>query len=248
MILLVDIGNTRVKWRLLDKALKFIGCGALVNDELNLEYISSNFDNMTISHIYIANVASDSMSVWFEDLAHEKRAKLRKLSSQAAMLNIKLKYKNINNLGVDRSLALVGAFEGEGMLVIDAGSAITADYLNGKGEYLGGYIVPGLEMSRNLLISKTAKVGVFADIGADQPGLSTNECVNNGVVVMFRALVSGFISVAEAKGIDKFVITGGDGELFQMWSDDRLEYCDNLVLDGLAKYCLSESKFFLESQ
>ena len=243
MILLVDIGNTRTKWRLLSTARRCVESGDVINGEVSSRYISEHFFRAGIAHIYIANVAAESMLEKFEVLARNIGAELRRLQSQPVMLDVKLKYQDISRLGVDRGLALVGAFKGKGVLVIDAGSAITADYLSDEGEHLGGYIIPGLEMSRNLLISKTAKVGVLADIGSDQPGLSTGACVNNGVVIMLRSLVAGLIDMAEAKGINCFVVTGGDGGLFKKWGDDRLMLSENLVLDGMARYCIEECRF-----
>ena len=235
MNLFVDIGNSRIKWRMLDEALLIVSEGIIDNEDLSSEYLFFSFGYVCLSHIFISNVSNDSLEAPFRLIASNKKAKMTVVSTQEDVFGVKIEYENINSFGVDRWLALLGAFDKAGVLVIDAGSAITADYIDDNGMYVGGYIIPGLSMSRNLLINQTARVGVLADVGEGKPGLSTNQCVNNGVVIMFRSLLSGLIDIAESKGINRFVITGGDGLLFQEWGDHRLQYVENLVLDGLLK-------------
>jgi type III pantothenate kinase len=122
--------------------------------------------------------------------------------------------------------------------VIDAGSAITADYLNNEGEHLGGYILPGYEMSRRTLLGKTAKIGVMANLGSIVPGINTESCVNNGFAMLYTSLLDGFIKYAKSMGIDRFVITGGDAFMLKKFSTELVEIHENLVLDGLQKYSL----------
>ena len=236
MILLVDTGNTRTKWRVLNEVFHVVSSGCVMNEKLTSELINESFEALNLKSVYVSNVGKESLFYLFEDFARRLGVLMKRSESQPRMLNVRLGYEDVSRLGVDRALALVGAFDGQGVLVIDAGSAITADILNNKGQHLGGYIIAGLDMTRKLLISKTAKVGVMADIGSDQPGLSTSECVNNGVTIMFKSLISSLIDMAELNGVSRYLVTGGDAEVFRWWSGDRLVVCENLVLDGLTRY------------
>lgn len=240
MILLVDIGNTRTKWRVLDGAFDVALSGFMMNEKLTLASIDENFKKLSLKGVYVSNVAQDSLFCLFDEFSRRLNIKIKCFEVQQKMLNVRLGYEDVSRLGVDRALALVGAFEGQGILVIDAGSAITADILNRDGRHLGGYIIAGLDMTRKLLISKTEKVGVVAEVGFDQPGLSTGECVNNGITIMFKSLISGLIEMAKVKGVSCYVVTGGDAELFRQWSAGRLVVHENLVLDGIERYVRSE--------
>lgn len=236
MILLVDIGNTRTKWRVLDEASHLVSSDYVRNEKLNSAFINESFEKLSLKSVYVSNVGEESLFYLFEGFAKSFGVIIKRFETQSRMLNVRLGYEDVSRLGVDRALAMVGAFNGQGVLVIDAGSAITADILNNDGQHLGGYIIAGLEMTRKLLISKTAKVGVIAEVGFDQPGLSTNECVNNGITIMFKSLISGLIDIAKSKGVSRYLVTGGDAEVFRQWSGDRLVVSDNLVLDGLGRY------------
>jgi len=126
--------------------------------------------------------------------------------------------------------------------VVDAGSAITADFVGDLGEHFGGYILPGYELSRSVLLGKTAKVGVLADLGGLVPGQNTESCVNNGFTLLYRSLLEGLLEKARSMGIGKYVVTGGDARMFKMLGVDDFEYCENLVLDGLQKYLTSNDQ------
>lgn len=240
MILLVDVGNTKVKWRMLDDEMNIVQAGSVKSSEFTNNYASVEFYGISISFLYVSNVASNKVSIIFEKLAKQKKAEYREFKSQRHILKVRFGYKNVDEFGVDRALALVGAYSAKGVLVIDAGSAITADYLNDKGEHLGGYIVPGLWMTKGLLGSGTERVDACIGPGVKDLGITTSECVNNGSVILFHSLLDGLIIQAKKNGIEQFFVTGGDGKLFSEWSNGMLRYVENLVLDGLAK-CYQEN-------
>lgn len=235
MNLLVDIGNTRTKWRFVDSC-KRVSEGVLLNGLLNHDAIKEFTKESAINSIMLSNVGKPELTSMFIDLAESEEIQCRIIEAAKEMAGLQFAYEQVNTLGVDRCLAMIGAFEGNGILVIDAGSAITADFLNAKGEHLGGYIFPGCNLLKLSLKAGTCNVSVDAELGSSEPGKSTVQCVNNGFTLMIQALVSGLIEKAKCLDITNVILTGGDVDLFvQACPDIIFDIESNLVLDGLEK-------------
>ena len=135
------------------------------------------------------------------------------------------------------SSAQLGNEQLSGVIVVDAGSALTIDVVNARGEHEGGYIVPGLVMSQQALFTNTEQVIQYNDGAANNPhadlfkklGNDTNECVKNGVINQMLALIN---QVKEEYSDYEIVFTGGDGDVLartlKAGTVDR-----DLVLKGL---------------
>ena len=131
-------------------------------------------------------------------------------------------------------------------LIIDSGTAFTLDVINEEGLHLGGYILPGLRLMRESLVSKT---GISLADQVLEPrlelGNSTQEAVFNGGVASLVALAEKEIEEQRKKGFKPDVfITGGDASVL----DDLLAYtkskiAEDLVLDGLSLGCHGRSGF-----
>ncbi len=238
MILLVDVGNTRIKWRYLNALYIKIDSGEMNNDLVSRSSLIGSFKSYDIQALYLSCVGQRGVLDCIKEYSEWQKIKLNIIEAQKNMCGVTFAYEEIGRLGIDRCLAMIGAFEGSGILVVDAGSAITADYIDDRGRHIGGYIVPGYEMCRTVLLGKTAKIGVMADLGSLEPGANTDACVNNGFAVMYSALLEGFIKSARDFGIARFVVTGGDGVMIASLSAEVIECHENLVLDGLQKYSL----------
>ena len=236
MILLVDVGNTRTKWRLLDNEECLSESGFLNNDSITSAELDRRFKSFVAIRIVISCVASDAIFQVFREFAALRAFEVHHIRPKQKMNAITFGYEEINSLGVDRCLAMIGAFENEGLLVIDAGSAITADYIASDGRHLGGYILPGYNMSRKALLGNTANIRLTTQVGVFELGRSTGECVNNGFAVMFRSLLSALIQEAKERDIKRYVLTGGDAQVLKGFCIDEVEVVENLVLDGMLKY------------
>lgn len=239
MILLVDIGNTRMKWRYVVDDGLCVASGILLNSAITDEYFVKEFSCINIEEMFISNVGHDFVANWFKKYAKTKNIKIHFVQAQKCMNGLSFSYERVERLGVDRCLAMIGAYDGVGVLVIDAGSAITADFISDSGEHYGGYILPGYDMSRCALLGKTAKIGVVASLGDKEPGQNTESCVNNGFTLLYQSLIEGCLNMAKGLGIFRFVVTGGDAEMLKVLGSEKLEHHENLVLDGLQKYSLN---------
>jgi type III pantothenate kinase len=155
-------------------------------------------------------------------------------------------YENPQEVGPDRIADAVGAFDlyGGPTVVVDFGTATTFEAINEKGEYLGGAIVPGVEISVDALFGRAAGL---RSIELAEPreliGRSTRESIRSGVMYGFAAMVDGLSARFEKElgGQATVVATGGLSELIapvcervdhiEPWltlHGVRLVYCRNM--------------------
>jgi type III pantothenate kinase len=233
MILAIDAGNSRIKWRLTDGSQK-IAQGAqltakvLEGEVLNLSGIKSP------SEIRIANVAGgDVVYSLKQQLISQFSAPIRFAKTSAAMGELSCAYEDPETLGVDRWLAIAAAYHkyNKSLMLVDAGSAITIDIIGPGGQHIGGYIVPGLTLMHDALWKNTSDVRVVGS-GTEElwlPGKNTQQSVNKGCLL---AAVSMIESLAAQFPV-RIVITGGDAKVISQGISLDAENHSNLVLDGL---------------
>lgn len=238
MILDVDVGNTRIKWRESPEG----AVQALMRTEEALLW--QRWTGLApVERVRIACVASQSWRDQFRE--HCQRLwgiapEFARVAPGAGGLN--LAYQKPETLGVDRWLTLLGArhqWPHRDCVVMDSGSALTLDLLKGSGEHLGGYIVPGLGLASGALFANTDGVPAAAlELVPDwQPGTNTVDCVRFG----FSALYGGFIGevwgAAQRLLRDPILIyCGGDAQRLQhlLPGSATMHYQPHLVLQGLA--------------
>lgn len=152
-------------------------------------------------------------------------------------------------VGQDRLLAAIGAYGevGQACVVVDAGSAVTVDFVDGEGVFHGGAIAPGARMMLRALHERTAalpEVGFEPPAGAEEHsgapfGKNTPEAMRNGVFFAIRGLVRVLTErYAEAYGAYPLVIaTGGDAETLFAGEPLVDRVAPDLVLLGMARLC-----------
>ena len=130
-------------------------------------------------------------------------------------LPLEIKYRTPHTLGSDRLAAAVGAWNeapGRNIIVIDAGSAITVDFIDKDGNYLGGNIAPGIKMRLRALHEYTALLPMVEKEG-DTPtiGYDTETAIRSGVINGVCNEIDGYINEFKQKYSDVLVfLTGGD--------------------------------------
>lgn len=154
-------------------------------------------------------------------------------------------YEDYSRLGLDRWLALVGAYHlaQRACLVLDLGTAVTSDFVAPGGQHLGGFICPGMPLMRNQLRTHTRRIR-YDDAAAERalknfiPGRATSEAVERGCSLMLRGFAATQVDLArEYWGSDFCVfVTGGDASLVgDVLPDARI--VPDLVFVGLALAC-----------
>lgn len=238
VILECDLGNTRCKWRAVcDGEVLERGSFIYANGCRELTSLKG------VARIRVASVVKSDILLQFTDELRSLNVDLAVAKTSAEVEGVVNAYADPSRLGVDRWLSVVAAYKQTmgPVLVLDAGSALTADLVDGAGLHLGGYILPGIALMQASLLSDTS--GVRFESGEPFDGLdfggSTAEAVRAGVLSAHVGSVS--IAVEQAKkrvGADlSILLTGGDALLLKAHLPDSLlneiTIAPELVLDGL---------------
>lgn len=235
-MLLVDAGNTRLKWRLVDGAVEQVlaaGAGAVDDPEV---FAGLDSVSMSIGEVAVSTVGSEqSMKRLEMALSRHTRASIQYCWPKRSDLGIVNSYPDVSKMGADRWHAMTAGWRRAtaAFAVLDAGSAVTVDYIDDHGEHLGGYILPGLIMMRRSLRIDAARVGFEqSDVLDCRPGRSTGECVNHGLAWLTGGIVAQVREDVVRLGLKRVLVTGGDApRLIGLGLD--AEHCPDLVFEGL---------------
>ena len=232
MNLVIDIGNTQIKIAVFDHT------SIVYQDNIDAVKIMSVLKNLVekyaISDVILSHVAKIDIE------------KLNQMKSifKILVLNHKTKLPFINNyltpstLGVDRLALVAGAvnqFPMKNVLVIDAGSCITFDFVNSKSEYFGGSISPGIEMRYKSVNRFTANLPLLDKI-AELPeiGNSTDNAIHRGILNGVIQEIDGVIQ--QYRDINRkltVVLTGGDTIFLAKNIKSSIFAIPNFLLEGL---------------
>ncbi|MBQ5663867.1 MAG: type III pantothenate kinase [Bacteroidaceae bacterium] len=232
MNLVIDIGNSYCKAALFEeRTMKEFHKGS----NRFIEILDKWSKNYNIKKAIVSSVIEIPATIV---------GQLEKLSCQYIQFNaqtklpIKILYRTPHTLGVDRIAAVVGA-QGEAperdILVIDAGSAITYDFIDTQGNYHGGNIAPGINMRLTALHEHTGKLPLVLPEG-DTPamGYDTETAIRSGVINGIKHEIEGYISQISKKYPSLLVfLTGGDEKILINSIKSRIFADEFLVLKGL---------------
>jgi type III pantothenate kinase len=240
MTLLIDLGNSRLKWTSLP--LKSAAASEVFEHggQLSRNDLARLGDcEQRPESVVCAAVAGQSLVDALNDFCMKTwNLEVQYASSAARMRGLVNSYQDPGRLGVDRWLAMLAArnlIDGW-FCLIDAGTAITVDLVDANGQHHGGWIVPGEQLMRRSLVENTGRISVEPAVMEAQWGVSTNEAVNLGA----QAAVAGLTAQAEHQAIKfasqrpQFVVTGGGGSRIIGFLDGPAMLVPDLVLDGLA--------------
>ena len=235
MILLVDYGNTRLKWRLVS-SMGVEQEGATTEGPQALRSGLAAYGR-AITRVAVSMVGSEqAMATLSNTLEKVTAAPIRFYWSEQVRDGLRNGYVDVSRMGADRWHAMLGAWQinRSGVAVVDAGSALTVDYIASGGQHLGGYILPGLQMMRESLHRGAARVGFDNAVSLSTvPGTNTSDCVNHGLSWLNVGIVEHIERDVIDLGLDSVVITGGDaGRLLALGL--KGEHRPGLVFEGLA--------------
>ena len=230
MKLVIDIGNTSTKLALFEGKDVF----AISNiNKCSLKSIQEFVANKDVSDAIISSVKEiDSEILSISDYYKGF------ILSKNIPVPIKNHYKTPDTLGKDRLAAVVGAYSlypKKDIIVFDAGTCLTIDFISEKGEYIGGRISPGIEMRYKALHTFTDKLPLVQEekttpiIGDD-----TKSSISSGVQQGILAEVKSIISEYRLQKPDTVaVITGGNYFFFEKELKSSIFAIPNLVMIGL---------------
>lgn len=233
MNLCIDIGNTRTKLAIFSKegSLEY----TFVRDKLKKSKLEKVLSKYKIKYAIISSVGktrSKLIRILGTNVKH-----LVEFSTQTAT-PIKNLYRTPQTLGRDRLAVATAAnamFPSSDILIIDAGTCITYDFIDAKSRYHGGSILPGLDMRFKALHHFTNRLPLVdrGELGG-YIGDTTLTSIQTGVQLGLVYEVQGFIAEYSKDYPDlRVLVTGGDAAYFETQFKNQIFAVPNLVLQGL---------------
>ncbi|MBE7374211.1 type III pantothenate kinase [Pseudomonas lopnurensis] len=245
MILELDCGNSLIKWRAFDPSANTVSTEGVAISLVELLAQLAGLSALRISRARLVSVRSDDETADIcLRLAETLGVEVQRAVPAKRLGGVVNGYLEHERLGMDRWLAIVGAFHlsARAMLVIDLGTAVTVDLVDSEGAHLGGYICPGMSLLRHQLQAHTRRIRYDVESaralrGEVRPGRSTGEAVERGCLLMLRSFVESQILQASDYLGDDFVVyaTGGDVALIADIANIRC--VPDLIFRGLAIAC-----------
>lgn len=232
--LLLDVGNSRVKWALV-QAAEWLAEGAAAHDQTGR--LLQEWDRFPPpAKVIAANVAGGQQARPISSYWQARNVPLVWVRASRASAGVRNLYQQPEQLGSDRWAALIGAWARThgACLVVSAGTAVTIDALNGAGEFIGGMILPGRRLMQASLASGTHALEDFAGHVVDFPR-STADAISSGIASALACSVhSAWQRLAAASAAPPpCILTGGDAG----WLAGQLQIgviiAPRLVLEGL---------------
>ena len=233
MILVIDVGNTRIKGAVFEGAILLeIFVFTKIELQKNIEIILKKFEK--VSDLVVSSVG-DVEKLSF--LAFDNVLKVHFISNKDPF-PFQNKYATPQTLGIDRMVLAAGAtlqFPNQNRLVIDAGTCVTYDFIDQDNNYLGGAIAPGLRLRYESLHNYTAKLPLLAlENPENLIGNSTSDSIHSGVVNGLVYEIDGFINEYRARYLNFIIIlTGGDTDFLAKRLKNTIFANSNFLLESL---------------
>jgi type III pantothenate kinase len=247
MLLLVDAGNTRIKWAAAQPgaaAGDWVTSGALAHDELPA--LTAQWQALPLTSVLAANVAGAAVAAKIESAlaaASPAAPAIRWFRSQPACAGVTNGYRNPGQLGCDRFASLIGArhrYPGRALLIVTAGTATTVDALDATGRFVGGMILPGLRTMAQSLAVNTALLPAVEDARTERLFAdNTQDAIVSGCI---HAQVGAILQAHAQWPAALCVLSGGGAPYIGPQLPFACERIDNLVVLGLHVAALTEAK------
>lgn len=231
MQLLIDAGNTRIKWavRALDSWQQAGEIATAHADQLTFAALPSSISPV----VWVSNVAGEAVAQSIRAACLARGWQTRFIVAQAQQGGVRNGYALPSQLGCDRWAALIAAWQLQqrACLVINCGTATTIDALSAQGEFLGGLILPGITLMQTSLVGATAQLQLATSHVTPFP-CNTADALFSGAIQATCGAIErhhATLNVADAP----IVLSGGAAALLN--THILLPVCevDNLVLQGL---------------
>lgn len=227
-MLLIDAGNTRIKWAQLDNG-KWINTGVFAQEQ----YTGDPWESVElkkIRQIWVSNVAGEKVKNRVLQLGVEDT---RFISARETQCGVTNGYSNAAQLGSDRWAALIAAWNmtGKKCLVVNCGTATTIDALSEQGKFLGGIILPGVELMQQSLAGATAKLQMGGGNYEKFP-LNTSDALYSGALQATCGAIERQKALLGAGEIP-VILSGGAAQMIKPCLNMPANNVENLVLQGL---------------
>ena len=244
MKLLMDIGNSRVKWKCHSNEIESQTKNIAYQSTSLITQLDNDFAHTEfhISKVYISNVAGDEIKSkvyqWVADRFNVEPEFAVSLRESCGLISA---YQQANQLGVDRFLAMIGAqtLNNKPKVVVDSGTATTIDCINSNHKFMGGVILPGLDLMR---ISLSSGADALDTTGSSTImnlfATDTDDAILSGAkLATVSAIEVAVKNLSDFAGCEAdCIITGGNGKVIESHLNIGADYQPDLVLKGLLEY------------
>ena len=238
MLLLIDAGNTRIKWALAEPGAalgQWAATGVVSHAEL--KYLPSSWQASSIGRALVANVAGaklrDQLQLMIPTTAIDWFA------SQEQLDGMRNCYRNPAQLGCDRFAAALGARAlepGKALIVATCGTATTIDAVSADGRFIGGMILPGLGLMAAALARNTAQLPQVEPGTQTRPAAGFADNTDDAILSGCLSAQAGAIERACAlHGAAACIVSGGAAPTISPVLTVAHRMVDNIVLIGLQR-------------
>ena len=229
MKLLIDAGNTRIKWALV-KGDEWLRSGALPVEQVS-ELAQHLNDVSLVKQIWVSNVAGEKVAKKIHALSS---CPVNFIAARDTQCGVRNNYNDVAQLGSDRWAALIAAWHllGQACLVVNCGTATTVDALTNQGEFIGGLILPSVAMMQRSLVVGTAQLKTGLGEYAAFP-LNTADAILSGVIQASCGAIQRQHDLLKNDAAPILVSGGASGVLKVHLNKLPIRESDNLVLQGL---------------
>ncbi len=237
-MLLIDLGNTRMKVLLIGKGGRKRGdilTSKLIKGSLE-EFMDRLIDEEDLDTVMVSSVVP-GLNVLLKEVIRERTGLETHFLDASTETGITIKVRNPEELGSDRIAGAVAAWTeaGDSAIVIDSGSATTLTVVTGRGELLGGAILPGPVMMAKALNMETGKLPL---VELRRPegalGRDTENSIISGIIHGTAGAVERLAGLIQKDiGKAELFLTGGNASLLMGVFSSSFRYREDLVLRGL---------------
>ena len=238
MYLLIDIGNTRIKWQQCNENDIELTDSIPVEEFMDIDLSTIK----SVEKIIISNVNHPIVLDKLKNLLSKFKCPIIEATSDSNAYLIN-DYEDSKLLGVDRWVAALGAWKlyQRPLIIINAGTAVTIDLIDldqkNKAHFKGGMILPGIAISLGILNNSTNLIDT--EIGQSHyPSLNTKDAVTTGIMTSIQGAVN--LDCRKLSSSLPILLTGGDANLIYEQAEEdwksRIKLEDNLIFEGLLFY------------
>ena len=235
MNLAIDAGNSRVKWGWHDgSSWMSVATVSLIEFAASSDHINPfSVTHENPARIVISNVAGDGAQQLLINWTSIFDARPEWVHGEAERCGVRSRYERPEQLGPDRWAALIAAhaLQPGPCLVVNCGTATTVDALSADGEFLGGLILPGIELMRFVLHEHTGRLPLQEGEFRELPR-NTLDAIESGCRQAQAGAVERMVRVMGEQCM--CLVSGGGGRALIERLAVPATYVENLVLEGLA--------------
>ncbi len=254
MILLVDVGNSRIKWAELYKGKRSQQFAQDYSqepaDSILLRLLEEGAKEKSIKKLVLVCVLKADFIQKIKGHCQQLNIEIKIVRSQTKAYGVSNAYDTASLLGADRFVGLIAAHQlipEQHCIIISCGTAVTIDAITVNGQHLGGLILPGLQSFSECLVKKAALLNTPSTAKTTLFAKNTADAMTSGSILGLVEAINGISSRMKGEllkikclgeKIDPMnsvqtIICGGDAKLIHHYLSDSVQREDDWLMQGL---------------